>query len=43
MTKRTCPECGNIRYSANTGDWTCECGAKVTEEHEDKEWEEWRN
>lgn len=33
MIKRTCPGCGETRYSADdSGEWTCECGKKLTAE-----------
>jgi ribosomal protein L37AE/L43A len=34
MICRQCPNCGEVRYSANTLDWECsECGAVLTDEH----------
>lgn len=34
MIKRTCPNCGEVRYSADTAtDWVCEkCGALIKKE-----------
>ena len=34
MICRQCPNCGEVRYSANTLDWECsECGAVLTDEN----------
>jgi len=35
MVARKCPNCGIIRYSANTKDWVCEqCGNVVSAKDE---------